>query len=224
MPSEVETRRHASPVPSTRATTFSLHARPLSHRRRFHRPPVRRQPARGLSRRPGDRAETHATNRAGVQLLRNDFRAAARRPEPYRQGAHLHAGRRVAVCRPSHRRHRARARRDRRHSFHRDPRLGSFSRKVSDPFPSRFGRRTASPSSHSSPWPSCPRSVPRRPARNSSRQCCRCPPPTYFGGAMPPESVSCGTPFLFVPLRDRGAVGAGAHPTAIYGRRRSSAT
>jgi trans-2,3-dihydro-3-hydroxyanthranilate isomerase len=26
-------------------------------------------------------------------------------------------------------------------------------------------------------------------------------------GATPPESVSCGTPFLFVPLRDRGAVG-----------------
>jgi trans-2,3-dihydro-3-hydroxyanthranilate isomerase len=25
-------------------------------------------------------------------------------------------------------------------------------------------------------------------------------------GATPPESVSCGTPFLFVPLRDRGAV------------------
>ena len=28
-----------------------------------------------------------------------------------------------------------------------------------------------------------------------------------LGGATPPESVSCGTPFLFVPLRDRGAVG-----------------
>lgn len=27
-------------------------------------------------------------------------------------------------------------------------------------------------------------------------------------GATPPQSVSCGTPFLFVPLRDRAAVGA----------------
>jgi trans-2,3-dihydro-3-hydroxyanthranilate isomerase len=32
-------------------------------------------------------------------------------------------------------------------------------------------------------------------------------PGDLLDGATPPESVSCGTPFLFVPLRDRRAVG-----------------
>ena len=31
-------------------------------------------------------------------------------------------------------------------------------------------------------------------------------PEDLAGGATPPEAVSCGTPFLFVPLRDRAAV------------------
>lgn len=32
-------------------------------------------------------------------------------------------------------------------------------------------------------------------------------PQDLVGDMMPPEAISCGTPFLFIPLRDRGAVG-----------------
>jgi trans-2,3-dihydro-3-hydroxyanthranilate isomerase len=35
-------------------------------------------------------------------------------------------------------------------------------------------------------------------------------------GATPPESVSCGTPFLFVPLRDRRAVGRARVRTDLW--------
>jgi len=37
-------------------------------------------------------------------------------------------------------------------------------------------------------------------------------------GATPPESISCGTPFLFVPLKDRGAVGRARVRTDLWER------
>ena len=92
-----------------RLATFSQHERPISHRRRLHGPPVRWQSAGRLSRCARNCLRPYATDRARVQLLGDDFRAAADRPEPYCEGAHLHAWWRVAVRRTSDDRHRARA-------------------------------------------------------------------------------------------------------------------
>ena len=128
-------------------------------------------------------------------------------PKPYCQGAHLHAGRRVAVRRTSHGRHGARAREHRRHHAHRRrdahrPRGRRRPRSGDDSC-----RRTASRSS-------CQLSAAKLPEVGP-------PPPSAAtlaamlslstGGCarrrdVAPESVSCGTPFLFVPLRDRAAV------------------
>jgi trans-2,3-dihydro-3-hydroxyanthranilate isomerase len=41
-------------------------------------------------------------------------------------------------------------------------------------------------------------------------------PRDLVAGAMPPQSVSCGTPFLFVPLRDRSAVARARLKTDVY--------
>jgi trans-2,3-dihydro-3-hydroxyanthranilate isomerase len=48
---------------------------------------------------------------------------------------------------------------------------------------------------------------PPPPSRETLADMLSLAPDDLLDGATPPQSVSCGTPFLFVPLRDRGAVG-----------------
>jgi trans-2,3-dihydro-3-hydroxyanthranilate isomerase len=48
---------------------------------------------------------------------------------------------------------------------------------------------------------------PPPPSRETLADMLSLAPGDLLDGATPPESVSCGTPFLFVPLRDRRAVG-----------------
>ena len=130
------------------------------------------------------------------------------RPEPYGEGAHLHARRRVAVCRPSHRRNRARPREHRRHYAHGRTRLGSSSRKALVPIPVTIRATNGRPDVRAAVGGQAARD--RAAAAVAARRSPRCSPcrkMTCCDGDMSAEAVSCGTPFLFVPLRDRAAVG-----------------
>ena len=86
----------------------------LSSPRRLHRPAVRRQPARRLSRRPRPRGRDDAGDRQGDELLGDDLRAARRAAGHRRADADLHARRGAADGRPPDHRQRVRARARRR--------------------------------------------------------------------------------------------------------------
>ena len=93
-----------------RATSGTSHATAFRDTRRVHRPALCRQSAGGRARRRRPRHGCDAGDRPRVQPSRDGVRAAAAGAGAPRAAAHLHAGARTAVRRPSDGRHRGAAR------------------------------------------------------------------------------------------------------------------
>ena len=183
----------------------ALHASAILHARRLHRSRVRRKSARGVPRRHEDPGGGAAEHRARDESVRDGVRVSAGGSDAHAPRADLHPGGRAAVRRAS-RRWDARTRSPRSARSRWRARRASCSRRAWARCRCSSAAQFKKPTFAQLSVAKLPEIGPPPPGRTHLAEMLSLDASDILGGMTAPQAISCGFPFLIVPLRDLDAV------------------